>query len=71
MVEYSYLLPPPVLGDSKLLQAIQVSEGFRAANHPAASANQKVTVNIPREKLQEWPPCFSYKLTSERLVHSK
>ena len=34
----------------------------RAANHPAASANQNVAMTIPREKLHEWLPCFLYKL---------
>ena len=34
---------------------------FRLANHPAASANQNVTINAPCEKPEEWPPCLAYK----------
>ena len=31
-------------------------------NHPRASANQNVSINIPREELEECPPCFPHKL---------
>ena len=33
-----------------------------AVNHLIASANQNVTINIPREKPKQWPPCSSLKL---------
>ena len=29
---------------------------------PVVSANQNVTINIPRETLEEWPPCVPHKL---------
>ena len=35
---------------------------FRAANHPATSANQKVPIHNPREKPEEWLPYFPQKL---------
>ena len=35
---------------------------FGAGNHPAASANQNVAINIPRENSDEWTPCFPHKL---------
>ena len=41
----------------------------------AASANQNVTYNTPREKPKEWPPCFPQRLKAqhqgERLVDSE
>ena len=43
-------------------------ERFQAVNHPAASSNQNVTINIPREKPEEWPPCFLHKLKSRALL---
>ena len=33
-----------------------------AAIHASTSADQNNTVNIPHEKLKEWPPCFLHKL---------
>ena len=33
-----------------------------AASHPAAPANQNVTMNIPREKSEKRPSCFPHKL---------
>ena len=50
--------------------------GFLTANHPAASANRNVTINIPCEKPEEWPPRspqrpkHSSKAT-DRLISSK
>ena len=36
--------------------------GFRAANHPTTSANQSLTINIPRENPEQRPPCFPHGL---------
>ena len=33
-------------------------KGFRAANHPAASANRKATIDTLRKIPLQWPPCF-------------
>ena len=48
---------------------------FRAANHQSASANQYVTIYIPREKPAERPSCFPHKLwhsnCGARLVDSR
>ena len=35
---------------------------LQAAGFPAASANHNVTINIPREKPEEWPLCLPLKL---------
>ena len=35
-------------------------------NHPSASANQSVTSNIPLEKPEQWPPCWSQNLSDRQ-----
>ena len=48
--------------------------GFRAVNLNSILANQNDMINIPREKLNAWPPCFPYKFQqshNEILVDSK
>ena len=38
------------------------NRGSRDAPYRAASANQSVTINIPHEESEEWPPYFLRKL---------
>ena len=60
-----------------LQSPMQASRGFWAANHPAVSANENVTINIPSEKPpEEWPPYLPQQLkqrngTKDRRIRNK
>ena len=44
------------------------TRGILAENHPTAAANQITLNNIPRERPEQWAPCFPYKLKQGQLV---